>query len=98
MNAYFIYLDSCIGKVAREFGLQDCSFFSFNAFSMIDDSRTIDENIGILLDRCRIILDLRSQEQRKFKNLSTEIVLNYIRENYYKPISLSIIALILKLV
>jgi YesN/AraC family two-component response regulator len=65
---------------------------------MIDDSRTIDENIGILLDRCRIILDLRSQEQRKFKNLSTEIVLNYIRENYYKPISLSIIALILKLV
>ncbi len=92
MDAYYLYLFSCAAKVAMEYNISADIVTRHTYSSIIENSESIDRKAENLIKLCREIVETRDKEQKRFKSLSLEIAVNYIDENYTKPMSLSIIA------
>ncbi|WP_319476801.1 AraC family transcriptional regulator [Marispirochaeta aestuarii] len=92
MDAYCLYLFSCAAKVAMEYNLSADVVAKHTYSSVLESSEPINRKVESLAILCKEIVESRDKEQKRFKSLSLEIALNYINENYTKPISLSIIA------
>lgn len=88
-DALFLYLASCVYRVAGEFGATS-EMFTQNAFDLLGVSR--EARMEYLLSLCTAALDARANADKQYKHTSVEVVVKYLRANFDKPLSLSVLA------
>lgn len=92
LNAFFFYIASCIAQVAVEYNIKPENIFEPSIFEMLVNYERIEEKLDYLKLQCKKIVEARKAEQKRYKNLSVDIIIKYIEQNYDKPIGLKQLA------
>lgn len=92
LNAFFLYISSCIVQVAIEYNMKPEEMFEQSIFDMLVNYETIEEKEDYLRAQCKKIVNVRNNEQKRYKKISVDIVVKYIEQHYSEPISLKNIA------
>lgn len=92
LNAFFLYICSCIVQVAIEYNMKPEDIFEQSIFDMLVKYETIEERENYLKKQCKKIVDVKKNEEKRYKKISVDIVVKYIEKHYNEPISLKSLA------